>query len=376
MESSSVAETGLDWFSPEFGGDEERLIIEVLRSGFINDGPATREFERKIADLVGVDHCVAVTSGTAAISLALMGVGIGAGDEVLVPDMTFIATANAVVMTGATVRLVDIEPQRLGIDVEKLSEAIGPRTRAVVTVDVNGRGADYRNIEALCRSRGLKLITDSAEGLGSTYYGQPLGSFGDAGCFSFSPNKLVTTGQGGIVATRNTGLYERLLELKDQGRRKRGTGGDDLHPVLGFNFKFTDLQAGVGLAQLERLAARSERARQRDEWYREELAGLAGVTFPGEGHHEGEVRVWTDALFDRRDVVRHALDAAGIGNRAFWYPLHTQGAYGHEGEFPVSKSISARGLWLPSTFDISREDVRNVSAVIRSALRSQGKPGC
>lgn len=362
----------IDWFRPELTGLEEQRVIAVLRSGFINDGPVTREFENRVAELIDVKHCVAVTSGTAAISLALMATGIGSDDEVIVPDLTFIATANAVRMTGASVRFVDIEPLRFGIDAEKLKSAIGPRTRAVVSVDVNGRGADYRVIEPLCRSHGLRLITDSAEALGSRFAGRPLGSFGDAGCFSFSPNKLVTTGQGGMIATNDDVLHERLLELKDQGRRRRGTGGDDLHPVLGFNFKFTDVQAAIGLAQLDHLVSRSQHARERDAWYRHEMADIAGITFPGgEGEEPGEIRAWTDILAVDRDHLRRALEVSGIGCRAFWFPLHSQNPYRSSGEeFEVSSRVSAQGLWLPSTFDIARDTVAEVCATIRSCIKT------
>jgi perosamine synthetase len=362
----------IDWFRPEMTGSEEQQVIKVLRSGFVNDGPVTREFEKRIAELVEVKHCVAVTSGTAAISLALMAAGIGRDDEVLVPDLTFIATANAVRMTGATVRLVDIEPLRFGIDAEKLRSTIGPRTRAVVSVDINGRGADYRVIEPFCRDHGLRLITDSAEGLGSRFNGRPLGSFGDAGCFSFSPNKLVTTGQGGMVATNDDVLHEHLLELKDQGRRCRGTGGDDLHPVLGFNFKFTDIQAAVGLAQLDQLEERKKRAELRDVWYRHEMSALPGITFPGgEKEEDGEIRAWTDILARDRDLLRRALEASRIGCRAFWFPLHSQNPYKvTDGDFEVSSRVSAQGLWLPSTFDISCDTVMKICQRIKTVIQT------
>ena len=164
---------------------------------------------------------------------------------------------------------------------QSVVERITPRTRAVVPVDVNGRGADYRWLEPFCRQHGLALICDAAEAFGSAFDGRPLGSFGDAACFSFSPNKTVTTGQGGMIVTRHEDVYHRLLELKDQGRRQRGTGGDDLHPVMGFNFKFTDLQAAVGLAQLEALDARLAQAQRRDRWYKDALDGAAGLNLAG-----------------------------------------------------------------------------------------------
>src|SRR5437588_3858813 len=225
------------WFAPEVGELEKSKVAEVIASNYINDGRVTREFEQRIAERIGVKYCVGVTSGTAALSLALIAVGVEPGDEVLVPDLTFIATANAARMIGAEVKLVDAEPRRFTIDVEKAAAAIGPRTRAIVPVDVNGRGADYDALEALAKEKNLNIVCDAAEGLGSKYRGRNLGTFGDAACFSFSANKTVTSGQGGMVATNSEDVYHRLLELKDQGRRHGGTGGDDLQPGIGFNFK-------------------------------------------------------------------------------------------------------------------------------------------
>lgn len=184
-----MSNASIGWFAPEVGDLEQSRVAAVLASNYINDGQVTREFERRVADLVGVEHCVAVTSGTVAIALALIALGVGPGDEVLVPDLTFIATANAVRLAGATAKLVDVEPRRFGIDPDKARAAIGPRTRAIVPVDVNGRGADYDALLPLAAGAGLHIVCDAAEGLGSKYRGRALGSFGDAACFSFLRTK-------------------------------------------------------------------------------------------------------------------------------------------------------------------------------------------
>ncbi len=350
------------------GGELPRLA-GVLERNFLNDGPLTRELEERVAQRVGTRHAVAVTSGTAAISLALMANGIGPGDEVIVPDLTFIATANAARMAGATVVLADVEPARFTLALAAVERALTPRTRAIVTVDVNGRGADYRVLEPFCRKRGLVLVCDAAEALGSVYAGRPLGGFGDAGCFSFSANKTVTSGQGGVVVTNHTATYNRLLELKDQGRPKRGSGGDDLHPTMGFNFKFTDLQAAVALAQLDIADQRLAQARQRDAWYCAALDGLPGVEVPDFTSEPGEVRQWTDVLLDDRDGVRGVLEQRGIGVRAFWFPIHSQAPYLSDDDgFTNACSISRRGLWLPSNFSITEDDVAQVAAAIRIAV--------
>lgn len=363
----------IPWFSLEVGEIEKKLVLEVLDSQYINDGDVTRAFEKKVAELIGVEHCVAVTSGTVAIAVALMGLGVGPGDEVIVPDLTFVATANAVRLTGADVKLADIEPGRFALDPERTISAIGERTRAIVPVDVNGRGAEYTALEKIAEENGLFLVSDSAEALGSQWGGRYLGSFGDAGCFSFSANKTVTTGQGGMVATNNTTLYHRILELKDQGRRSQGTGGNDLHPVIGYNFKLTNLQAAVGLAQLEELPFRLEKARQRDAWYAELLADCKGLVLPSLMNSPDERTQWTDVLVEDVAAIGKALQDERIGYRPFWYPLHRQIPYGMSDEqFPNAISVSQRGLWLPSAFNLTRDEAERTAKVIRETIARGG----
>jgi perosamine synthetase len=358
----------IKWFEPQFGEKEQAAVGAVFASNYINDGHVAREFEARIADRIAVEYCVAVTSGTAAITLALIGLGIGPGDEVLVPDLTFIATANAARLAGADVKLIDVEPHRFTIDTEKAAAAIGPRTKAIIPVDVNGRAADYERLERLCRERKLKLVCDAAEALGSRYHDRCLGSIGDAGCFSFSPSKTISSGQGGMIATNSQELYFRLKELKDQGRRHGGTGGDDLHPVVGFNFKYTNLQAAVGLAQLEMLDRRIAHFRQRDEWYRQLLSDCPGVAFPARSNQDGEVLQWTDILCSNRRSIQDAFARHGIDSRAFWHPLHRQVPYqAADSGFERAIDVSARGMWLPSSFDLTYEQAQVVTDVIRAA---------
>jgi perosamine synthetase len=358
----------IPWFQPEMTGAEIGRLADVLDRNFLNDGPLTREFERQVAARIGTPYAVAVTSGTAAITLALIAKGIGPGDEIIVPDLTFVATANAARLTGGTVVLADVERDRFALSPEAVEQLVTPRTRAVVPVDVNGRGANYRRLEPFCRKHGLALICDAAEAFGSKYDGHPLGSFGDAACFSFSPNKTITTGQGGMVVTRDERVYHRLVELKDQGRRQRGTGGDDLHPVMGFNFKFTDLQAAVGLAQLEVVDERLAHSQRRDRWYRDALDGLPGVKVPDTTSEVGEVRQWTDLLVECRDEVRRGLDRRKIGMRAFWFPIHRQAPYATAAGFAHADHVSDRGIWLPSHFRITEDDVGRVADAIRAVV--------
>lgn len=356
----------LPWWSPQVGSDERALVQEVLESNYLNEGEYTTRFERRLADLLGVKHAVAVTSGTTALYLALVGCGVGPGDEVIVPDITFIATANAVTMTGAKVVLVDVSPTTLNLDPREVERAITGRTRALVPVHVSGRAADLDPLLALARDRGLWVIEDAAEALLSRRRGRCLGTFGRAGCFSFSPNKTITTGQGGLIVTDDDELCLRLRELKDQGRPVRGTGGDDVHPRIGFNFKLTNLQAAVGLGQLAHLEGRLRRQKSIYRAYSEGLRGVPGIRLLGFDLESGECPQWTDALVDDRDGLVSHLKSRGADTRNYWFPLHTQAPYRQaDDRFPRSTRLGPHALWLPSAFTMSDDDVVSVCRWIR-----------
>jgi perosamine synthetase len=363
----------IPWWRPEIGPDEYPLIREVLDSNYVNDGDVTEEFARRIASLIDVKFAVMVTSGTAAITAALLALGVGPGDEVIVPDITFIATANAAVLAGAKPVLVDVNPRTLNIDPNAICRAITSRTRAIVPVHVSGRAADMQAVMQIAESKGLVVVEDAAEGFVSRNRGKYLGTIGHAGCLSFSPNKTITTGKGGAVLTNDERVYERLRELKDQGRPVRGTGGDDIHQSIGFNFKFTNLQAALGLGQLNYLQSRLERARQIYSGYASGLAGLPGISLPGFDLEHGECPQWTDALVDRRDALDRHLLARDIHCRRFWFPLHTQAPYRQTDDaFPNSTAISHQALWLPSAFSLTSAQVETVCAMIHGFLTESG----
>lgn len=360
----------IPWWTPSLGEREKSLVCKVIDRQFPNDGEYTARFEQRIAAWCGVPYAVAVTSGTAAMFLALAGCGVGPGDEVIVPDLTFIATANAVRLAGATPVLVDVRENDLTIDLHQVELALTDRTKALMPVHVSGRAAAMASLVELANRRHLAVIEDAAEALGSGVGGRPLGTFGDAGCFSFSPNKTLTTGQGGMVVTRNAVLHQRLRELKDQGRPVRGTGGADEHPSLGYNFKFTDLQAAVGLAQWEVVPERIEHQRRVFRWYQERLKGVAGVRLPGFNLETGECPQWVDAVVEDRDGLHDYLLAQGILTRKFWFPVHTQGPYRCSGErFAISTRLSHSGLWLSSDLSLTETEVDVVCEAMRDWSR-------
>ena len=359
----------LPWWVPQTGAAERDRILQVLASNYLNDGDVTAEFERALARLLGCKHAVAVTSGTTAIFLALAALGIGPGDEVVVPDVTFIATANAVTLTGAKPVLVDIDPRTLGLDPAAFARAISRRTRAVIPVHVSGRAADMGSILEIARSHGIFVVEDAAEAFLSRHGDRYLGTLADAGILSFSPNKTITTGQGGAVLTDDDKLDARLRELKDQGRPVRGTGGDDTHPSIGYNFKLTNLQAAVGMGQLDHAHERVARLKATHLRYVGGLAGLKGISLFGFAVDRGESPQWIDADVDERDALHDHLLAAGMHCRKFWHPIHRQAPYRlPDDAFPGSSRAAPRALWLPSAFTLTDSQVDRVCQRVRDFL--------
>lgn len=362
--------TKFPFWSPQVGTSEYGLVNSVLRSNYLNDGELTTKFESRTASLLGCRHVVAVTSGTAALYLSLKALGIGAGDEVIVPDVTFVATANAVTMAGATPVLADVDAKTLTLDPDAVARAVTPRTAGIIPVHVSGRAARLTAILGLAERHGLHVIEDAAEAMTSrATTGRYLGTIAKIGCFSLSPNKTITTGQGGLIATNDARIASRLRELKDQGRASRGTGGADDHPVVGFNFKFTDLQAAVGLGQLDLLPQRIDRLRAIYRRYQSNLAAIEGIELYG--FRDGEVPQWIDARCDRRDELVRYLAQFGAQCRPFWHPLHTQAPYRRATDaFPVAGELGPQSFWLPSSFTMSDSDVDQICRLVQGFLNT------
>lgn len=360
----------ISWWTPQIGEEERKLIKKVLDNNFPNEGELTALFEKKLADLLGCKYTVVVTSGTAAMFLSLKALGIKHGDEVIVPDITFIATANAVEMCGAKPVLVDIDSSTMNIDTKAFSKAITPKTKAVIPVHVSGRAADMEEIMEVADDNNIKIVEDAAEAFLSKHKGKSLGTFGRTGCFSFSPAKTITTGQGGAIAINDSELNVRLKELKDQGRPARGTGGDDIHHSIGYNFKFTDLQAAVGLGQLNYVKQRIERIKRNYQLYEENLHGLKGFSLFKLKINEGESPQWVDAIVEQRDKLDKHLSDNGIECRRFWFPLHTQAPYKMpDNNFPNSTKLSPKAIWLPSSFTLTDGDIKRICKNIKNFLR-------
>jgi perosamine synthetase len=359
---------------PNLRGREAEYLRECVDSGWVSSiGRFVGDFEAALASAVGVPHALSTCNGTTALHLALAALRIGPGDEVIVPDLTFAACANAVLYCGATPVLVDVRPTDLGLDAELVRRAITPRTRAILAVHLYGHPCDLEGLLAVAREHGLFLVEDVAEALGATYRGANLGTFGDVACFSFYGNKVITTGEGGACLTRDAALHERMAFLRDHGMRKQKRYW---HDEMGFNYRLTNLQAAVGLAQIERLPELVAAKRANAAHYSRRLAGC-GLDLPGEADGARSV-FWmynvllSDELAGRRGDLAAALLARGVETRPVFYPLHAMPPYrGHtpgEARYEVSESVSRRGLSLPSATTLAPADIDYVCEVVREEL--------
>ena len=358
---------------PKLDGNELRYLTQCIQSNWISSaGRFVREFEEAFAAAVGCRFGVACANGTTALHLALATLGIGEGDEVVIPTFTMIATPNAVRYTGATPALVDAERETWNLDVGRLEAAISPRTRGIVLVHTYGHPVDMDPLLELCERRGPWVVEDAAEAHGARYKGRPAGSLGRAASFSFYANKIVTTGEGGMVTTN-------ALEIARLARRLRDHAFSDerhfWHKHLGFNYRMTNLQAAVGLAQTERLEEFVEIHRANALRYARRLARLPGLTLPVERPWARNVYwmfgvVVEDAFGITRDELRRRLARRGIETRTFFIPIHLQPIYykAFKGQrFPVAEELCQRGLYLPSGATLTEAEVSYVCDAVAEA---------
>ena len=364
-----MSDTGyIPQMQPWIGEEEKRAVVEYLDSGgWLTEFTRTRELERAIADYVGARHAAMVVNGTVSLFTALAALGVGQGHEVLVPDLTMIASANTVLLAGATPVFVDVEPATLCLDLDGAERRITPRTKAIMLVSLNGRAPDMERAVDLCRRHRLFLLEDAAQALGSRWRGRHLGTFGDIGSFSFSSPKVITTGQGGTLVTDDEALMGRVLKVKDFGRVKSGV---DEHDALGYNFKFTDLQAVIGLAQMAKLEWRVQRKKDIFALYRAELADVTEVTFLPTDLEQ--TSPWfIDVLVPDSGALRRHLHERGIGSRPFYPPVHSQAPYRRAESFPETERASRHGLWLPSSSFLEDGTVKRICGEIRDFYRGR-----
>lgn len=351
-------------YQPYFTGQEKNYVNQCLDSTWISSkGEFIGRFERHFADFIGAEYATSVCNGTVAIHLALEAIGIGDGDEVIVPTFTYIASVNTIIQTGATPVFVDSLEESWQIDPEDVKRKITPRTKAVMVVHLYGLPCNMDAITAICKEYGLLLVEDCAEAFGTRYKGQHVGTFGDVSTFSFFGNKTITTGEGGMVVFSDKNVMEKAYHLKNQGVSQTR---EYWHDVVAYNYRMTNICAAIGLAQLEQANEILAKKRQIAAWYREGLAGLPLKTHderPDTLHSFWMCSVAVDDA-QMRQPLRDFLKQASVETRPVFYPSHTMPHCATGQSFPVAESLASRGINLPSYPGLKHEDVNSVNNII------------
>jgi len=350
---------------PKLDGNELKYVTKCFETSWISSaGENIQKFEEEFAQACGAKYGVSCTSGTAALHLALATLGVGRGDEVIIPTFTMIATANAVTYTGAKPVLVDSEPNTWNINVRKIEEKITHRTKVIMPVHTYGHPADMDKILDIAKKYNLYVVEDAAEAHGSEYQGRKIGSIGDIACFSFYANKIITTGEGGMLTTDNE-------EMAKIARGLRGHAFSEerhfWHNYIGFNYRMTNLQAAIGLAQMEKFDENVRRRIQNAKLYNSMLKNIKGITLPPQTKGVKNV-YWMYSIlvndeFDiTRDELRKKLAKRGIETRTFFIPIHLQPIYfrRYNQRFPVAEELCGRGMYLPSASTLTKEEIEYV----------------
>jgi len=356
---------------PEIGEEELQKVTEAVKSGWVSSkGPFIGEFEKKFSSYIGMKHGIATSNGTTALHLALVALGIGSGNEVPVPSLTFIATANAVAFTRAKPVLVDSHPEYWCMDPSKIEEKIDERTKAIIVVHLYGHPCDMDEVMRIAEDHGLYIIEDCAEAHGAEYKGRKVGSFGIISCFSFYGNKIITTGEGGMCLTNDEELADKMRILKDHGMNPHKKYW---HDVIGFNYRMTNLQAALGVAQLKRIDQLVARKRQIATAYRKLLEEIPQVTPAPEMPWAKNVYWLYSVLVKKefRNGVIQYLEKQGIETRPFFHPIHALPPYKSSLRLPVAEELAARGVSLPSGPRLSDDQIESTVEAIREALKTQ-----
>jgi perosamine synthetase len=368
-----VSSEGISMADPILDGNEAKYLVECIRSGWVSSyGSYVSQFETDFAAFCSVREAISCSNGTAALHLALVALGLGPGDEVIVPALTYIATANAVRYCGARPVFADVDEKSMTLDPDDVESKITSRTRAIIPVHLYGQCADMEAILQIAARKELHVVEDAAQAHGATSRGRRAGSMGTVGTFSFFGNKIVTTGEGGMVTLNDPELGERIRLLRNQGSTSTGTYW---HTAVGFNYRLTNLQAAVGVAQMERIAEFLDRRAAVAGWYDEELAGIDDVvqrptTPPGDNR-----ACWTYPIslrspigVRRREVMLRLLQD-GIETRPVFYPIYSMPPYRErQVRCPIAEDLGARGICLPIHPRLSREQVAFIGARLRFHL--------
>lgn len=361
--------TSIPLSQPDITDREIDAVVSVLRSSRLSLGPKMEEFEELVAAYIGVPHALAVSSGTAGLHLCLCAMGIGAGDEVIVPSFTFIAAANAIRYVEATPVFVDVEPTTLNLNPHQIEAAITARTRAIMVVHTFGVPAEMNLILEIARKHKLRVIEDACEAIGAAYHSQRVGSFGDAAVLAFYPNKQITTGEGGMVLTREAALAREVKALRNQGRYDSDAWHQ--HSILGYNYRLSEINSALGCAQMHRLDSILERRETVAHRYRELLSDNPDLVLPLPSLLDGRiswfvyvVRLASGFSQTDRDATVVHMREKGIQCGRYFAPIHTQPAYSQAPicfTLPVTESESQRAIALPFFTRMSNQQIESVS---------------
>lgn len=349
---------------PWFDQDEVEATASCIDARWLTEGPQAAEFLARIQEETGARHAVLAPNGTLGLFLALLAADLPRDGEILIPSFTFYASASSAVFAGLRPVFVDADPQTFNLDVSSLESLVTDRTTAIMPVHIYGQSAPLDEICEFAARHKLTVIEDAAQAFGVSYQGRHAGTWGDLGVISFFSDKTITTGEGGVVLTNDTALYEKLRLLRNQGRPNSGTF---IHDSLGMNFRMTDLQCAVGNAQLRKFPAIVAGKQAKHERYAANLKDVAGLRFlqvqPGSNH----VPFRFALLSERKDEVSEALEQAGIQTRGFFYPLHLQPALRQyaNGPLPVSEELSQKGLCLPVHHGLADGDIDEICGIVR-----------
>ncbi len=363
---------------PLLKGNEKKYVIECIKSGWISsEGPFVKKFEEKFKINVKRKYAVSVSNGTAALEIAVRALNIGSGDEVIMPTFTIISCAGAVIKAGAKPVLVDSELTTWNMDVNQIEKKITKKTKAIMVVHIYGLPVDLDPILEIAKKYNLKIIEDSAEMHGQKYKGNPCGSFGDLSVFSFYPNKHITTGEGGMIVTDNKSLEARCKSLRNLCFKK---GRRFVHDELGWNYRFTNLQAAVGLAQLENLHIHIQKKKEMGKLYGKLFSNIDQIQLPLPKTEYAENIFWVFGVLLKENAsinsaeIMKILAKKGIGTRPFFYPMHKQpvfnkmGLYTNE-SYPVSEKLSENGFYIPSGIGLRKNQILTVAKNLKNILR-------
>jgi len=363
------------WNEPRLNSEELREVEKVITNSYVGEGPKTRELEEMISNYLGVKHTILTVNGTAALFLATKADAIikGVEDfEVIIPDMTMFATASSVNWAGGKPILVDVSKEKMTIDTKKIEEKITSKTTAIIPVHILGRAADMDQLTKIAEKHNLTIIEDAANALGSKDNGQFLGTIGKVGCFSLQANKIITTGQGGVIVTNDDKYCETMRRLRDFGRFNK----EFYHEEMGFNLKFNDLLAALGVAQFKKIEQRKKMLVNQYKTYKKELKDSNKIKFPNVDTDNGEVPLWIDAFAEDAKNLINFLKEKDIHCRECWPAIHRNAPYKYQGsdsDFSNSSYLSDNVIWLPNGPGVNEEQIVFISKKIKEFYKELKK---